>query len=103
MATKTKESALKNSFKEKVYKVVSQIPKGELLSYKEVAIKAGSPLAFRAVGNIMHNNPDPKNIPCHRVVASGYKLGGYAWGSDAKIKKLKAEGWKIEKMILKKI
>lgn len=103
MASQTKEFILKNTFREKVYKVVSKIPKGELLSYKEVAIKAGSPLAFRAVGNIMHNNPDPKKVPCHRVVASGYKLGGYAWGTDAKIKKLAAEGWKLEKKILKKI
>jgi len=83
-------------FTTKVHEVVSQVPKGEVLSYQEVAIRAGSPRACRAVGNIMHHNPDPKNIPCHRVVASGLKLGGYAWGSKVKTKKLQAEGWQIK-------
>lgn len=83
------------SFTEKVHQVVRQIPAGKVLSYQEVAKLAGSPRAYRAVGNIMHNNPDPKNIPCHRVVASNNYLGGYAWGKAAKIKKLITEGWKI--------
>lgn len=96
------KSATKNNFKELVYKIVSQIPKGEVLSYQEVAIKALSPKAYRAVGNLMHNNPDPKHIPCHRVVATGQRLGGYAWGKDAKIKKLQAEGWKIQNNVLSK-
>ncbi|MCB9803030.1 MGMT family protein [Candidatus Nomurabacteria bacterium] len=87
---------LNTSFKEKVYAIVSQIPLGQVLSYQEVAKLAGSPRAYRAVGNLMHNNPDPKNIPCHRVVASQNKLGGYAWGTLAKIKKLQAEGWQIK-------
>ncbi len=80
------------SFKEKVYKVVAKIPKGRVLSYGEVAKLAGSPRAARAVGNIMHNNPDPKKVPCHRVVATGNKIGGYAYGVKAKIKKLRSEG-----------
>lgn len=86
----------RNNFSAKVYQIVSKIPLGEILSYQEVASRAGSPRAYRAVGNIMHNNPDPKTIPCHRVVASGLKLGGYAWGAKAKIKKLQAEGWQIK-------
>lgn len=86
----------RNNFTEKVYNIVSLIPFGKVLSYQEVAILADSPRAYRAVGNIMHNNPDPKNIPCHRVVANNLKLGGYAWGEKAKIKKLQAEGWKIK-------
>lgn len=84
------------SFKEKVYQVVSKIPSGQVLSYQEVAKRAGSPRAYRAVGNLMHNNPDPKTIPCHRVIASNNSLGGYAWGKAAKIKKLKSEGWQIK-------
>lgn len=80
------------SFKEKVYQVVAKIPKGQVLSYGEVAKRAGSPRAYRAVGNIMHNNPDPQKIPCHRVVAGNNKLGGYAWGVKAKIAKLRNEG-----------
>lgn len=86
----------RNNFSLKVYQIVAKIPLGEVLSYQEVATCAGSPRACRAVGNIMHNNPDPKTIPCHRVVANGLKLGGYAWGPKAKIKKLQAEGWKIK-------
>lgn len=78
------------NFKEKVFEVVRKIPKGKTLSYKEVAKKAGSPLAFRAVGNILNTNFDPK-IPCHRVVRSDGKLGGYNRGEKLKKEILKKE------------
>lgn len=81
-----------SNFAKKVYKIVAQIPRGKVLSYQEVAIYAGSPQAYRAVGNLMHHNPDPKVIPCHRVIAAGQKTGGYAFGQKSKIKKLKKEG-----------
>ena len=90
------KSMKKMPFKEKVYQVVAKIPKGQTLSYKQVAELAGSPKAYRAVGNIMHNNPGPKKVPCHRVIASQGKIGGYASGVTAKIKKLKQEGVKIK-------
>lgn len=80
----------KNSFTQKVYEVVSKIPKGKTLSYKEVAKKAGSPNAFRAVGNILNKNYDPK-IPCHRVIKSDGSLGGYNRGTLNKEKILKKE------------
>ena len=80
------------TFTEKVYGVVSKIPKGKTLSYKEVAKRAGSPRAFRAVGNIMNKNPDMARVPCHRVIKSDGTPGGYARGTLAKIKKLKSEG-----------
>ncbi len=64
------------SFKEKVYAIVRKIPKGRTLTYKEVAIRAGNPLASRAVGNILHQNKDLK-VPCHRVVRSDGTFGGY--------------------------
>ncbi|MHB1330673.1 MAG: MGMT family protein [Minisyncoccota bacterium] len=64
------------NFKERVYKVVKAIPKGEVLTYKEVAKKAGKPLASRAVGNFMSKNID-KSVPCHRVIRSDGKIGGY--------------------------
>ncbi len=73
-------------FAKKVYRVVLSIPLGEVRTYKWVAKKADSPRAFRAVGQILKNNPYPLVIPCHRVVASGGKLGGYNRGE--KIKKL---------------
>ncbi|MFA6514770.1 MAG: MGMT family protein [Candidatus Paceibacterota bacterium] len=80
------------SFAEKVYKIVSKIPKGKVLTYKEVAVRVGNPLASRAVGNILHNNHNP-NIPCHRVIRSDGKLGGYNKGQLNKIKILKKEGY----------
>ena len=84
------------SFKEKVYAVVAVIPRGKTLSYKEVARRAGSPHAYRAVGNIMNRNPDMKKVPCHRVVPSSFAKdgdpGGYARGRAAKIAILKKEG-----------
>ncbi len=79
------------SFSERVYSVVAKIPKGETLTYKEVAARVGSPRAFRAVGNILNKNYDLK-IPCHRVVRSGGKIGGYNRGEKEKARKLKEEG-----------
>ncbi|PIZ95863.1 MAG: 6-O-methylguanine DNA methyltransferase [Candidatus Magasanikbacteria bacterium CG_4_10_14_0_2_um_filter_33_14] len=79
-----------SSFKNNVHKVVRQIPKGQVLTYKEVAYRAGSPRAYRAVGNILNKNYDP-NIPCHRVVRSDGKSGGYNRGSDKKKEILESE------------
>ena len=71
--------------------VVAKIPKGGTLTYKEVAKRAGNPRASRAVGSIMRTNYDPE-IPCHRVIRSDGKPGGYNRGTGIKIKILKAEG-----------
>jgi methylated-DNA-[protein]-cysteine S-methyltransferase len=79
-----------SSFRYKVLKVVARIPKGKTMSYKEVANLSGSPKAHRAVGNILNKNYDPK-IPCHRVICSNGKTGGYNRGKNEKIRKLKAE------------
>ena len=62
------------------------------MTYVEVARQAGSPGAARAVGNIMHNNPDTKQVPCHRVVRSDGTPGGYARGTKKKIALLRREG-----------
>ena len=72
-------------------KVVSGIPKGKTLSYKQVAELAGSPRAYRAVGNIMNKNRD-LGVPCHRVIKSDGKPGGYAHGETKKRQILEAEG-----------
>jgi methylated-DNA-[protein]-cysteine S-methyltransferase len=77
-------------FKDRVFKVVSSIPRGKMLTYSEVAKRAGSPKAYRAVGNILAKNFDPK-IPCHRVTRSDGKIGEYNRGMKLKIKKLKQE------------
>ena len=79
------------SFQEKVFETVKKIPKGKVLSYKLVAQKASSPKAWRAVGNVLNKNQDPK-IPCHRVIRSGGKIGGYRCGIKKKIRLLKKEG-----------
>jgi O-6-methylguanine DNA methyltransferase len=79
------------TFTEKVYEVVRKIPKGKTLSYAQVAKSAGNARAARAVGNILKKNYDPK-IPCHRVVRSDGKTGGYNRGAENKIKILQKEG-----------
>lgn len=77
MKTKSNiQSNFQKSFKDRVQEVVKNIPKGSVLSYKEVASRAGAAGASRAVGTIMSHNTD-KTIPCHRVVKSDGSIGGY--------------------------
>jgi O-6-methylguanine DNA methyltransferase len=71
-------------FAKKVYRAVLNIPLGEVRTYKWVARKAGHPRAYRAVGQILKNNPYPLIVPCHRVIESSGKLGGYVWGRRVK-------------------
>lgn len=82
------------TFYDRVYDVVKRIPQGKVATYKIVAKLAGNPRAFRAVGTAMKNNPDMKNIPCHRVVGTDGKMHGYSAknGISSKIRMLKAEG-----------
>ncbi len=82
------------AFREAVLAVVQRIPQGSVLTYQQVAEQAGSPRAYRAVGNILKTNFDPK-IPCHRVIRSDGSLGEYNRGTDEKRKKLLAEGVNI--------
>ncbi len=91
---KTKIVGKAKTFAEKVYKIVSQIPKGKVLTYKEVAQKAGNINASRAVGNILNKNYNPQ-IPCHRVIRSDGKIGGYNRGVNKKKRILKREGAKL--------
>ena len=79
---------------EKIYEIVKAIPAGEVATYGQVAILAGNVNLARAVGNALHVNPDPSNIPCHRVVNSKGKVAEfYAFGgADAQRKRLEAEG-----------
>jgi methylated-DNA-[protein]-cysteine S-methyltransferase len=88
---KTMLQKRESHFRETVFAVVRHIPKGKVLTYKEVASRAGSPRAYRAVGNILNTNYDPK-IPCHRVVRADGALGGYNRGAQAKIIRLRKEG-----------
>ena len=90
-------SRAKTSFSEKVVKIVGRIPRGSLMTYREVAQRAGSPKAARAVGNILNRHyveclvRKKPTIPCHRVVRSDGKIGGYARGEKEKRRLLKKE------------
>ena len=79
------------TFRDEVMEVVKAIPRGRLLTYKQVAELAGRPRAYRAVGNILNTNYDP-SIPCHRVVRSDGKSGGYNRGAVRKLEILQSEG-----------
>ena len=79
------------TFTEKIYSIVKKIPKGQVLTYKQVATKAGCPRAYRVVGNILHKNHNSQ-IPCHRVIRSDGQLGGYNKGRKEKMRILKKEG-----------
>ncbi len=65
-------------FAMKCWNVCREIPYGETMSYKDLAVRAGSPLASRAAGQAMRNNPMTILTPCHRVVSSSGKLHGYS-------------------------
>ena len=65
-------------FQIKVWKEISKIPYGETRTYKELAEAIGRPNSSRAVANACCKNPYPPTIPCHRVVRSDGKLGGYS-------------------------
>ena len=84
-------------FSEKVINAVKKIPEGKTLAYKKVAKKAGNPKAYRAVGNILNSyyrlciKNGSKTIPCHRVVRSDAKPGGYVLGKRKKAILLKKE------------
>lgn len=83
------------TFKEKVYAVVKKIPKGSVMTYKQVAEKIGNPKAYRAVGMILSKNYNPE-VPCHRVIRSDGGLAGYNRGGISTKKKiLQKEGYNI--------
>jgi len=78
-------------FSKRVVDIVKKIPKGETLSYSQVAALAGSPQAARAVGNIMKGN-HIIGVPCHRAIRSDGKVGGYNGLKGEKVKLLRKEG-----------
>lgn len=68
---------------EKIYEVVKQIPYGRVATYGQVAMFAGNPRWARVVGYALHNNPDPQNIPCYRVVnREGRVAPAFAFGGE---------------------
>ncbi len=84
-----------SSFTANVHAVVKAIPKGSVLTYKQVAEKAGNSKAARAVANLMAKNYDLA-IPCHRVIRSDGGLGGYNRGGESKKRAiLQSEGYEM--------
>lgn len=83
------------NFQERVLRVVGEIREGRVLTYKQVAEKAGSPGAWRAVGSILRENHN-SSIPCHRVIKSNGEPGGYNGGEKEKELKLISENAKFD-------
>jgi len=84
--------SLVRGFGLRVLETARAIPFGDVLTYGEVASRAGSPRAARAAGNALGANPIPIVVPCHRVVHAGGGLGGYTGGLDRKRTLLAVEG-----------
>lgn len=84
--------------KEKVYGFLKTVPKGKVVTYGQIAEAAGNPRAARAVGNILHSNPNGEEIPCYKVVdAKGRLSEHYAFGGIEKQKeRLEKEGIEVK-------
>ena len=84
------------NLEKKVYKKLCQVPKGKVTTYGELAKAVGLENGQRVIGRIMNKNPYPGIVPCHRVIKSDGKIGGYAYGEKSKTKMLSREGIKIQ-------
>jgi len=82
-------------FQQMVLKVTMAVPYGVVVSYGRIAERVGNPRACRAVGRALGRNPIPVAIPCHRVIASGGKLGGFSAGQGWKRTLLRLEGVRL--------
>jgi O-6-methylguanine DNA methyltransferase len=88
---KDRRSSMTAPFRQRVLSAVRRIPPGRVATYGDIAVLAGSPRAWRAVGTIMRECRDP-GTPCHRVIAAGGALGGYGGNLQLKRELLRAEG-----------
>ena len=79
------------AFQQRVWRELQRIPRGETITYAELAARIGSPTAVRAVGTACGANPVAMVVPCHRVVRADGSLGGYAWGLERKVRLLRDE------------
>ena len=81
-------------FSRRVFAAVRRIPPGRVATYGDIARRAGSPRAARAVGNLLRDCPDPR-IPCHRVIGAAGALGGYGGNLHLKRELLRGEGLQV--------
>lgn len=100
----TREEAIAESYDlltdsptKRIYEAVKKIPRGKVATYGQVAAMAGNQRMSRAVGNALHKNPNPDEIPCYRVVNSKGELSGeFAFGGiDCQAKLLRADGIEV--------
>ncbi len=81
------------AFQQSVYDLLSKVPSGKVTTYKEIGNALGKDgNIYRAIGQALNKNPFTPIVPCHRVVSSDGSLGGFAYGSAAKIRLLEKEG-----------
>ena len=83
------------NLEKKVYKKLLEVPEGKITTYGELSKAVGLKNGQRVIGQIMKKNQFPVIIPCHRVVKSDGKIGGYAYGNQVKSKMLSLEGIQI--------
>ena len=84
-----------SSFQKKVLGKLQTVPRGAVISYAGLGAALGSTSSARAVGNALHNNPVPIYVPCHRVVSSDGRIGGYGGGAARKLQLLRSEGFEL--------
>ncbi len=79
-----------------VYQKTKLVPRGRVTTYGQIAKAIGKPRAARAVGNALNRNPYAPVVPCHRVVRSDGRIGGFAGGPKAKAGLLRKDGVKVK-------
>jgi methylated-DNA-[protein]-cysteine S-methyltransferase len=89
-------SLVGSPFQKKVLSRLRAVPRGAVISYQALGASLGAPKGARAVGNALHNNPVPIYVPCHRVISSDRRIGGYAGGTARKLLLLRSEGFAID-------
>lgn len=89
-------SPIGSKFRQDVWKILCQIPYGEVITYRDIAKRLGNSMSAQAVGGAVGHNPISIIIPCHRVVGTNKSLTGYAGGISKKIKLLELEGLTIK-------
>ncbi len=87
---------MRTSMKEKVYQYLKSIPRGKVVTYGQIAEALGNKNLCRAVGNILHNNPDPIGQPCYKVVNSRGELSANFGDGGIEVQKQRLENDGIE-------
>ena len=90
------DDTIGTDFQRRVWTITRAIPRGQTLTYSQIARQAGAPGAARAVGQSMARNPWPIVVPCHRVLGSDGSLTGFGGGVDMKRRMLEMEGARLE-------